>query len=327
MKQGKGALLVLITVLTAVLTADPAGATTPGQDGRIVFRRYFNDAQNWGALYSIDPSGTRERQVTHSERKVLDNQPDISPDGRWIVYARMWQLREPRGRGALFRIRMNGTHRENLTGDTCRPSNDCLRDINPNWSPDGRRVAFSRVFRSETRQWEVDLFVMRSNGTHLHQITAPGPLVEDYAPEWSPDGSRLVFFRYDPDRQTHALFTVGPDGSELQRLTTWHLNPAQSEDWSPDGRWILFSAAPQGHPFNLYMIRPNGTGLRRITFSGDADWLGSSFSPQGGRIVAARSGAVGGNADVFVMRRNGSNRRNVTRSELWDSAPDWGPQR
>jgi Tol biopolymer transport system component len=325
---------VVATIALTLVSPRTAYATTPGENGRIVFRRYFNDAHTWGALFSIRPDGARERQITHPKRKVLDDYPDVSRDGRWLVYAKRWQLRRTASgdpRGALFRIRMNGTHRENLTGDTCRPTDDCVRDFNPNWSPDGRWIAFSRVFRSESRTWEIDLFVMRSNGSHLQQITAPGPLFEDYAPEWSPDGTRLVFFRFNPDRELHALFTVDPDGSDLRRLTTWHLNPAQGDDWSPDGRWILFAARPEGQTFNLRMIHPNGTGLRRITHSTDMDWLGSSFSPEGNRIVAGRTleapADSARNADLFVMRLDGSHRRNITRTELWDSAPDWGPRR
>jgi Tol biopolymer transport system component len=331
MKRSSSIAFVIAASWIMLAGVAPARATPSGESGRIVFRRYFNEALTWGALFSINPDGTRERQITHPRRKVLDNQPDVSADGRWIVYAKTWQRRRtPFGdpRGALFRIRLNGTHRETLTGTTCLPEADCVRDINPNWSPDGRWIAFSRVFRSETRDWEIDLFVMRSNGSHLHQITAPGPLFEDYAPEWSSDGTRLVFFRWDPDRELHALFTVNPDGSHERRLTSWHLNPSQSDDWSPTDRWILFSAAPDGQPLNVRMIHPNGAGLRRITHSTDVGWLGSSFSPDGSRIVAAREGGVGpdGLPDLFVMHIDGSSRQRITGSRLWDSAPDWGPR-
>ena len=52
--------------------------------------------------------------------------------------------------------------------------------------------------------------------------------------------------------------------------------------------------------------------------------LSGSFSPDGKWIVHATDG-VGGQADVFVMRADGSGNRPVTRSEGWDSAADWGP--
>src|SRR6266511_144662 len=111
----------------ALMSAGPVQATTPGKNGRIVFRRYFTTGHAWGALFSISPDGTGERQITHPHRKVLDYDPDVSPDGRWIVYAKRWALRGDRSgpRGTLFRIRMNGTHREDLTGASCTPEEDC----------------------------------------------------------------------------------------------------------------------------------------------------------------------------------------------------------
>ena len=52
--------------------------------------------------------------------------------------------------------------------------------------------------------------------------------------------------------------------------------------------------------------------------------LSTSYSPDGKWIVYGTNG-VEANADVFVMRADGTDSRPVTRSKLWDSAPDWGP--
>ena len=52
--------------------------------------------------------------------------------------------------------------------------------------------------------------------------------------------------------------------------------------------------------------------------------LSTSYSPDGKWIVHATNG-VDGNADVFVMRADGTDNQPVTRTKLWDSAPDWGP--
>jgi TolB protein len=321
-------LLVMSVAAVALVASSPVltfARATAVENGRIVFRRYYNVHHNRGAIFSIRPDGTGERQITHPGRKVLDNNPDVSPNGRWIVFHRTWHGRgdDP---GAVFRIRKDGTHAENLTDDSCRRRDDCLADRDPSYSPGGGRIAFGRVFHSETRDFEIDLFVMHANGTHRRQITSPGPFFEDYDPSWSPDGSRLVFFRWDPNRGSHALFTVEPDGSDLTRITSWHLDPAQGVDWSPNGRWILFSAKPEGQSGNLRMIRPNGTGLRLITGATKADWLKPCFSPDGTRIASARSLGAGadGNPDIYVMRLDGSHQRNITRTEEWDSAADWG---
>jgi Tol biopolymer transport system component len=52
--------------------------------------------------------------------------------------------------------------------------------------------------------------------------------------------------------------------------------------------------------------------------------LSTSYSPDGDWIVHATNG-IDGNADLFVMRADGTDNQRVTRTELWDSAPDWGP--
>jgi Tol biopolymer transport system component len=334
MKRLNPVVIVIASASIAlVATALPSARATPsGENGRIVFRRYHNVHQNRGAIFSIRADGTGERQITHPGRKVADNGPGVSPNGRWVVFSRMWNLRRTASgdhRAALFRIRMDGTHRQNLTGDSCRPAvNDCVRDIEPNWSPRGGRIAFSRAFRYDNGGYELDVFMMRANGAHRRRITHPGPGIEDYDPSWSTDGSRLAFFRFDPDRQSDAIFTVRTNGDDLQQLTPWRAHAALGVDWSPDGRWIIFSSKPEGQTGNLRMIHPDGTGLRWVTRATDAQWLKPCFSPDGTRIVASRTSGVGadGNADVFVMRLDGSHKRNITRTEDWDSAVDWGPR-
>jgi TolB protein len=71
-------------------------------------------------------------------------------------------------------------------------------------------------------------------------------------------------------------------------------------------------------------VRPDGSGLRPLTsFKAGTTVLSYSFSPDGKSITFAKSGR-GGEPDIFVMRANGSDIRPVTRTALWDSAPDWG---
>src|SRR5262245_4263954 len=86
-----------ITALLLAVCAAPAimlthsgvvGATFPGRNGRIAFRRFFNDEQTWGAVFTIDPDGTDERQVTFPPEGYVDRNPDVSPDGRRIAFER-----------------------------------------------------------------------------------------------------------------------------------------------------------------------------------------------------------------------------------------------
>ena len=63
-----------------------ATATTKLSPGRIAFRRYLDDAQTHGAIFTVRTDGTGEQQLTQPEEGWIDDHPDWSPDGRQIAY-------------------------------------------------------------------------------------------------------------------------------------------------------------------------------------------------------------------------------------------------
>jgi len=145
-------------------------------------------------------------------------------------------------------------------------------DYDAVWSPDGA----SLVFTSE-REGSADLFRVKPDGTGLERLT-DDPAYDDQA-AFSPDGRQLVFVSSRnggfshlwimdlATRRTHALTTTATPGGDFR--------PA----WSPDGKWIAFSSDRESSlPFSdgrwerlqvvdLFVIHPDGTGLRRLTDS------------------------------------------------------------
>jgi dipeptidyl aminopeptidase/acylaminoacyl peptidase len=203
----------------------------------------------------------------------------------------------------------------------------------PAWSPDGSKIAFRYGLVNAAYAGSLGLsggiWIVNANGTGLRQVTQLEPGTSwDYGPQWSPDGSRLVFFRADLARRADAVFTVNLDGTGLFQVTPWELNAGDGPDWSPDGQWLLFRGEPRDGSSNVYKAHPDGTGLTNLTrqTARGFHYLSSSFSPNGSMIATARTPGTGpqGAADVVVMRANGSNIRPVVRSRLWDSAADWG---
>ena len=207
-----------------------------------------------------------------------------------------------------------------------------------------RPIDWSKISTPEWKLYSA-IFIVGLDGSDPRQVTSTpkrhkGQLAtETTDPSFSPDGKMLTFVRYDPGENARFAVFVQPTGSpeDARQVTPWNLNCQDKPEFSPDGKLVLFRCLPEGEegPSNLYWVRPDGTGLHKLTHGEDADkqYLGSSFSPSfsdgEGWITVGRTAGYGdeGNADVFrVLIERGEVVRevNLTKSEGWDSAPVWG---
>jgi Tol biopolymer transport system component len=332
----------VIAVLTVLgTTATVALATAPGKNGRLVFRRYLDPGRTTGALFTANPDGSNVRQVTRPRRGVIDQEADWSPNGRMIAFERRLPCPAAGRKNGLdntctlvYTMKRDGKALKPLA--TCDFGESCHGVHTPAWSPAGSKIAF-RLSLSDSRYVEsfnlnAGIWIANADGSDRRQITQVTPGASwDSGPQWSPDGTKLVFVRADLERKADAVFTVNVDGTALFQVTPWDLNGGDGPDWSPDGKWLLFRSGPKDGSSNVYKSHPDGSGLTNLTRQRPSGfhYLSSSFSPDGRMITTARTPGVGreGAADVFVMNANGSKLRPVTQTRLWESAADWGSRR
>ena len=334
MNRARHAAVLALVAAGAAIAAAAASGTAPGSNGDLVFRRYFDDSHRWGAIFTVTPGGGRARQITHPPLGVLDNVPDWSPDGKRVAFQRV----DPNGCGtgcetdeilvvtrdgkSVVRVAYDGAGKGCVKAG--KSADGFCRNA-PGWSPDGRRIAFS----CESLPKGERVCVVDADGSGLRQLTqTPGTGESDEWPQWSPDGRRLAVQRVIDDRR--AVFVIDADGSHPHRLTPWSLRGGEP-DWSPRGDRIVFTSnqdGPSSVSANLYTVRPDGSGLTQLTHArgGSVQYLSASFSPDGKWLTVSRTpgSGKGGNADVFVMRADGTDLRRVTRSAAWDSSTDWG---
>lgn len=338
-------LLAAVSVLGAATAA--AWASAPVERGQIVFRRYLDAGRTTGALFTIRPDGTGVRQVTRPRRGVIDQYPDWSPDGRTIVFHRMVPCPPEGSRNGIDRtcdliytVRRDGTGLKRLVPcafDASLPwPASCVGAHTPAWSADGSKIAFSYSLVNQdyagSLKVQRGIWIVDADGTDQRQLTQLTPGTSwDAGPQWSPDGSKIVFTRADLSRKQDAVFTVDVESGNLFQVTPWALHAGGDPEWSPDGKWILLTTQPGSRAENVYKIRPDGTGLTNLTRHrrGGYHYLSSSFSPDGKRIVSARTPGTGpeGAADLVVMNADGSRIRAITKTRLWESSVDWGPRR
>jgi len=190
-------------------------------------------------------------------------------------------------------------------------------DTEPNFSPDGRTIAFARGG---------DIYSVRPDGSGQRQLTS-GPEV-DSLPKVSPNGRYVVFERRGALGGPSSLYTVGAAGGGLRSLTSG--GDDHDAAFSPDGKSIVFvrsAAGPEGGNDDVYSIRPTGSGLARLTKTDGLDEFAPRFF-SGGVIYSRGESAAGpaAYADIYTMRRDGTRPRpqvaGVGSAYVEDVSPD-----
>jgi TolB protein len=142
---------------------------------------------------------------------------------------------------------------------------------------------------------------------------------------WSPDGRRIAFARRDKGIGIYVVNVGGGGERRLTRETTQVTVMA----WSPDGRMIAFhrGSRPPGYdpqragPGDIYVVRIDGSGLRRLTRHGQAHYRPSAWSPDSRSFAITSS--QHGNPEVYVIDVDGGSGQRMTRRPGWDSVYGW----
>jgi Tol biopolymer transport system component len=290
----------------------PPSATRPSVPaGRILFSQTVGEHKD---IYAIRPDGRGLRRLTKSQGEAV--WPEPSPDGRQIAYED-----DEATRAVIALIDADGGHRRVLTPSGFQGQ--------PAWSPDGRWIAFGR----DPPPGDNGIWLMRPDGSDLRRLTrnpyAGAECGCDGDPAFSPDGKRISFVRVRAERRGRgALFVMNRDGSNVRRLTPWTFDPGVNHTWAPDSSLILVSsnAHPEpGESSNVYVLRPDGTGLRALTrfAHGTPNALAGSWSPDGRQITLKTDES--GDYQLYVMRADGSNRRRITTNLSEPSGIMWAP--
>jgi dipeptidyl aminopeptidase/acylaminoacyl peptidase len=224
---------------------------------------------------------------------VLPAAASAAPSTGAVVFSKSSKVGDE-AKGGLFAVRDGRLNQ--LTEDPT--------DTEPNFSPDGRTIAFARGG---------DIYSVRPDGSGQRQLTSGAEL--DSLPKISPNGRYVVFERRATKDGPASLYTVGALGGGLRALTRGGND--REATFAPDGKAIVFvRATTSGVNVNddLYSIKATGSGLARLTRTGGID----EFAPRyfAGGIIFSRGESTPGPAayaDIFTMRRNGTKMKEQVR--------------
>jgi Tol biopolymer transport system component len=238
--------------LTDFATGDRAPAVSP--DGSTVaFVRELEDLTP--VIASIPIDGGAVTRLT-DKRLFVSGSPAWSPDGSRIAFA------AHDGDGQRLFVM-------NADGSDVRPITDPDRFwvTGAAWSPDGTRIGFTgSIFDDKGETASSDIFTVRADGNDLVNVTqTPAAKDDEVGPTWSPDGSRIAFNETSGRSIVLVVHNLA-DGTE-RTITEGHVDDGPA--WSPDGSLIAFNRSPlDGGGFNVWVVRPDGSGLTRLTRDG-----------------------------------------------------------
>lgn len=217
------------------------------------------------------------------------------------------------GDAEIFTMSASGEGPVNLT------DNEGISDLQPAWSPDGRRIVFVRRKPETARP---DLFVMTAAGRGRTRLTRTPASERD--PSWSPDGTRIVYASRPTPGDPFRIFVANADGSGPVQLTTQANGADRSPAWSPDGTRIAFVSDRDGGFPELYVMNADGSGIRRVTVNSFVDG-NPTWSPDGLTIAVERC-CPNGSSEIVAIDVTTRVELNLTNSpSQMDFDPSWSP--
>jgi Tol biopolymer transport system component len=164
------------------------------------------------------------------------------------------------------------------------------------------------------------------NGSGIVQVV-DGPGYTDTDPEWSPDGTRIVF---ETNRNIlgggnqYDIYVVDVNGANPVNLTPGISASDSDPIWSPDGSKIAFTSSRDGDP-EVFVMNADGSGLTQLTKNGSATDVPGSFSPDGQFLAFVSDRENPGNFDIWVMAATGGRATRVVKHAAQDRSVVWRP--
>jgi TolB protein len=311
-------LLVLAAGCSATSAAPAAKATSPSPSTDSVPSPVAS-AKGWLAYQSVGAGGTDGvflvRTDGSDDHEIVTEvpgerlHPDFSRDGKRLAFDQLASDDVP---NQVYVADADGSRARIVA--KCRPPK-CAYQWEPAWSPEGKLLAVSsgRGFQPAGPPQRFGITIIDvAKGTRRTVVDNAFRLGENHFPRWSPDGRRLVFWRDREATGEGAVFVVNVDGSGLRQLTKWKMW-AGDPDWSPNRELIVFgtrplSNFPESGQSELYTIRPNGTGLRRLTNYGPNGPRATQprWTPDGKAILYTRTTQNGFPRHIYAINADGT---------------------
>ncbi|HSM70562.1 MAG TPA: protein kinase [Anaerolineales bacterium] len=306
-----------VVEVTATLdsTAVPAPTLTGGGTGQIAFASSRSGVPQ---IYLVNVDLTDLTPLTNLDEGAC--QPTWSPDGTQIVFTSPCA-----GRGEfLDNMYSNSSlYIMNADGSGLKPLTSVPgSDFDPDWSPDGTRIAFTSL-----RDGKKDIYVLTLETGDIERLTTvAGDVQANSQPAWSPLGNQIVYtVKRVNTYQVWAMSDTGQGNAQIARSGQqfWDYLPV----WGPDSETIFFSQRNANVVSRAWLLRiryedRDSKDPVRLDHSRPIEDI--EFSPDGAWLVFEGMDNDG-NRDIYIMTVSGGNRTRLTVDPRVDFDPTWRP--
>jgi Tol biopolymer transport system component len=292
------------------LASLPAGARPLGMNGQIA----FDNPHGAGTVYTANQDGHHVFRLTSSSSCCAG----WSPNGKRLIVSGAY----PKTGGRIATSIVNATGTGFHTLPLPAPGLNLGCGV---WSPDGKYCAAEGW---DEHKPSVDgVYRVNVENGRAVRLTRNPLGGHDIPGDYSPNGSRLVFGRYNASGAGVGLYIVNANGSGLHRLIRAILQPANDGDWSPQGNKIVFSRHVTANVTgSIWEVNSNGTGLHQIKVRGldcgaPIGCHEPRWSPNGKKIIFAANLAQ--STTIYTMNANGTDLKRVATGDdpVWGSHP------
>lgn len=262
-------------------------------------------------LWKIPEHGGRAVQVTHHTDGQLFF-PSISSDGRVIVYEEnfgLWKLDTASGKSTEIKLNIISDDKENALetlaiqgeadgfnlspsarraaisahgeifsiatdrGEVQRVTASYARDTSPQWSPDGKWIAFVSDRSGREEVWMAD-----EHGKNLKKLSDSDSEKSTIA--WAPDSKSLLYAASD-----HKLYRVNIDSGQTGEVTSNEVSNVLNPQFSPDGAWISYTKTDRNFRPHVYVMPASGGLERHIEREDLFSETGARWTPDGKKLI------------------------------------------
>jgi Tol biopolymer transport system component len=307
----RGAIVLAGVLLGLSLATLPAGATPLGVNGQIA----YDQPHGSGPVSTANSDGTHVRVLTDANSCCAA----WSPDGSRLLVS------GPNSDGMIATSILNADGTDFHTLPLLTPGLGLACTV---WSPNGKYCAAQGGSMDPSVNASVEgVYRVNVNNGSAVRLTSGDDIPGDY----SPDGSKILFGRYDPNSSSNlnglALYIMNANGTGLHKLITEIFGPVNDGSWSPQNQIVFSRHVTASVPGSIWVINSDGTGLHEINVRGlDCGGIVGchepQWSPDGTKIIFATNSPQG--SFVYTMNADGTGLKKIAVGDdpVWGTHPD-----